>query len=51
MGQEPCEAPSPGLAVRRATMGIVFGPYTLDLGRYEWRQAGRVVRLEPRVFD
>jgi class 3 adenylate cyclase/DNA-binding winged helix-turn-helix (wHTH) protein/tetratricopeptide (TPR) repeat protein len=51
MGQESCEAPSPGLAVRRATMGYVFGPYTLDLAHYELRQDGRVVRLEPRVFD
>jgi DNA-binding winged helix-turn-helix (wHTH) protein len=32
-------------------MRYVFGPYTLDLRRYELRQAGRLVRLEPRVFD
>jgi class 3 adenylate cyclase/DNA-binding winged helix-turn-helix (wHTH) protein/tetratricopeptide (TPR) repeat protein len=32
-------------------MRYVFGPYTLDLTRYELRQAGRLVRLEPRVFD
>ena len=32
-------------------MRYVFGPYTLDLAHYELRQAGRLVRLEPRVFD
>jgi DNA-binding winged helix-turn-helix (wHTH) protein len=28
-----------------------FDAYTLDLARYELRQAGRLVPLEPRVFD
>jgi class 3 adenylate cyclase/DNA-binding winged helix-turn-helix (wHTH) protein/predicted ATPase len=32
-------------------MAYVFGDYTLDLERYELRQAGVLVRLEPRVFD
>ena len=32
-------------------MRYVFGPYTLDLAHYELRQAERLVRLEPRVFD
>jgi class 3 adenylate cyclase/DNA-binding winged helix-turn-helix (wHTH) protein/predicted ATPase len=32
-------------------MRYVFGDYTLDAERYELRQAGRLVPLEPRVFD
>jgi two-component system, OmpR family, alkaline phosphatase synthesis response regulator PhoP len=28
-----------------------FDDYTLDAEHYELRQAGRVVRLAPRVFD
>src|SRR5262245_57832563 len=32
-------------------MRYVFGPYTLDLTHYQLRQAGSLVRLEPRVFD
>ena len=28
-----------------------FGDYTLDAEHYELRQAGRLVRLEPRVFN
>src|SRR4029453_3474183 len=32
-------------------MQYVFGDYTLDAERYELRQAGRLVPLEPRVFD
>jgi DNA-binding winged helix-turn-helix (wHTH) protein len=32
-------------------MRYAFDDYTLDLEHYELRQAGRLVRLEPRVFD
>ena len=32
-------------------MRYIFGDYTLDAERYELRQAGRLVPLEPRVFD
>src|SRR5262249_30264058 len=34
-----------------APMLYVFGDYTLDAEQYELRQAGRLVPLEPRVFD
>jgi TOMM system kinase/cyclase fusion protein len=37
--------------MERATMLYVFDNYTLDLAHYELRQAGRLVPLEPRVFD
>ena len=32
-------------------MLYAFDTYTLDLAHYELRQAGRLVQLEPRVFD
>jgi hypothetical protein len=32
-------------------MRYAFDDYTLDPEHYELRQAGRLVRLEPRVFD
>jgi predicted ATPase/DNA-binding winged helix-turn-helix (wHTH) protein len=32
-------------------MLYVFGDYTLDPEHYELRQAGKLVRVEPRVFD
>ena len=32
-------------------MLYVFGDYTLNPAHYELRQAGRLVQLEPRVFD
>ena len=32
-------------------MWYVFGDYTLDAEHYELRQAGMLVRLEPRVFN
>jgi DNA-binding winged helix-turn-helix (wHTH) protein len=32
-------------------MLYAFDTYTLDLTQYELRQAGRLVQLEPRVFN
>ena len=46
-----CIAPSKDMATERATMLYAFDTYTLDLANYELRQAGRLVQLEPRVFD
>jgi DNA-binding winged helix-turn-helix (wHTH) protein len=40
-----------GLIPGRARMLYSFGDYTLDAEHYELRQAGRLVRLEPRVFN
>src|SRR5215831_15299634 len=39
------------MAAGRETMRYAFDDYTLDPEHYELRQAGRLVRLEPRVFD
>src|SRR5215831_6794225 len=39
------------MATESATMLYAFDTYTLDLIHYELRQAGRLVPLEPRVFD
>src|SRR5262249_3462407 len=33
------------------TMLYAFDTYTLDLTNYELRQAGRLVQLEPRIFN
>src|SRR5262247_1433952 len=46
-----CIAQAEGMATERATMLYAFDTYTLDLAHYELRQAGRLVPLEPRVFD
>ena len=32
-------------------MLYAFDSYTLNLAQYELRQAGRLVQLEPRVFN
>src|SRR5262245_29002636 len=49
--RRPCIAPSQGMAAGRETMRYAFDDYTLDPEHYELLQAGRLVRLEPRVFD
>src|SRR5215475_6205533 len=49
--RRPCIAPSQGMAAWRETMRYAFDDYTLDPEHYEFRQAGRLVRIEPRVFD
>src|SRR5262245_57534897 len=49
--RRPCIAPSPGMAAGRETMRYAFDDYTFDPEHYELRQAGRLVRLEPRVFN
>src|SRR5262252_3893587 len=49
--RRPCITPSQGMAAGRETMRYTFDDYTLDPEHYELRQAGRLLRLEPRVFD
>src|SRR5262249_47599193 len=49
--RRPCIAPSQGMAAGRETMRYAFDDYTLDPEHYELRQAGGLVRLEPRGFD
>ena len=44
-------ASSQGLAAGSARMLYSFDDYTLDAEHYELRQAGRLVRLEPQVFN
>src|SRR5262245_21461144 len=39
------------MATERTTMLYAFDTYALDLAHYELRQAGRLIQLEPRVFD
>src|SRR5215813_8229176 len=50
-GQVALHRTVPGYDAGRETMRYAFDDYTLDPEHYELRQAGRLVRLEPRVFD
>ena len=44
----PAAPATPGDGVRRVW---TFDDFTLDVARYELRQGGTVIRVEPQVFD